>query len=152
MYILTVCRQLMMKLVWTYLWVYQAVLRACNQHKDVNLHKVGHLGNIQLSNCYCVILDAKKWCMQKWYWTRRSLYLVSVPISVAYHYEGLSGVSPTPISPTLDQKVAFHLLIKTALCNVLNINELLNIQHNNTTTLLQYLDISVCRYSLYIFL
>ena len=34
--------------------------------------------------------------------------------------------------------------------NVLNINELLNIQYNNNTTLLQYLDISVCRYSLYI--
>ena len=33
-------------------------------------------------------------------------------------------ISPTPVSPTLDQKVVFRLLIKTALCNVLNINEL----------------------------
>ena len=56
-------------------------------------------------------------------------------------------VLPTPISPTLDQKVAFRLLIKkTALCNVLN--ELFNVQYNNNTTLLEYLDISVCRYSL----
>ena len=45
-------------------------------------------------------------------------------------------VSPTPVSPTLDKKVAFRLLVKkTALCNILNINELLNIQHNNNTTL-----------------
>ena len=56
--------------------------------------------------------------------------------------------SPTPVLPTLDEKVVFHLLVKTVLCNVLNIDEL---QYNNNTTLLQYLDISVCsRYSLYI--
>ena len=60
-------------------------------------------------------------------------------------------VSPTPISPTLDRKVAFRLLIKnSSICNVLNINDLLNIQHNNNTTLPQYLYISVCRHSLYI--
>ena len=40
---------------------------------------------------------------------------------------------------------------KTALCNVLDINELFNVRYNNNTTLLQYLDISVSRYSLYIF-
>ena len=57
-------------------------------------------------------------------------------------------VLPTPVLPTLDKKVVFRLLAKTVLCNVLNINEL---QYNNNTTLLQYLDISVCsRYSLYI--
>ena len=62
-------------------------------------------------------------------------------------------VSPTPISPTLDKKVVFRLLIKnSSICNVLNINDLLNIQHNNNTTLPQYLYISVCRHSLYIFL
>ena len=44
-------------------------------------------------------------------------------------------VSPTPVSPTLDEKVVFRLLIITALCNVLNINELLNIQYNNNTTI-----------------
>ena len=38
----------------------------------------------------------------------------------------------------------------TGLCNVLNINEIFNVQYNDNTTLLQYLD-SVCRYSLYIF-
>ena len=53
------------------------------------------------------------------------------------YFRPKSGVSPT------------HQ--KTALCNVLNINELFSVQYNNNTTLLQYLDISVCRYSLYIF-
>ena len=53
--------------------------------------------------------------------------------------------SPTPVSPSLDQKVVFRLLVKkSALCNVLNINEALNIQYNNNT---QCTDIP-CAYSL----
>ena len=53
--------------------------------------------------------------------------------------------SPTPILPTLDQKsgVSPTCKKKTAVCNVLNMDELLNIQYHNNRTLLQYLDISV---------
>ena len=48
-------------------------------------------------------------------------------------------VLPTPVSPTLDQKVAFCLLIKkTAVCNILNINELLNIQNHDYYNILTH--------------
>ena len=49
--------------------------------------------------------------------------------------------SPTPVSPTLDQKVAFRLLLKI---RFKFINHEIQQQYNSNTTVIQYLDISVC--------
>ena len=56
----------------------------------------------------------------------RNVYIRIFPVRLL---STKSGVSPTHKKP--------------APCNVLNVNELLNIQYNNKTTLLQYLDISM---------